>query len=236
MQETIKYRKTTGSFWRTTPQWNKTFQLLAYYLFLAGMTVVGALYGYYFSEQFFATNKPDSIERMMTILKFFWLVPIPYAVLNFYSYVRYPVVGRANIDPPRRQNVFNGRLHFRYITRGLNPTLIAENVEVACRLLSQSLPNDSWRVEVVTDNPLGLDWRNGLVDEILVPDDYVTPNGTLFKARALQYALSFSRARLQDWIIHLDEETQFDKETVWSIYNYVVQESMLVSNWSAKIS
>ena len=234
MQETFKYWKTSRGYWNTTPQWNKAFQLLVYYLFLAGMTIIGISYGYYFSEEFFATSKNHSFERFMNGLKLFWLVPIPYALLNFYSFVRYPVVGRAKIDPPRRQNVFNGRLHFRYITRGLNPTLVAENVEIACRLLSQSLPNDSWRIDVVTDTPLGLDWRNGLVDEIVVPESYATPNGTLFKARALQYALSFSRARLQDWIIHLDEETQFDKETVWSIYNYIVQESHLVATGQQK--
>ena len=229
MQETIKYWKSTRGVGKASPQLNNTFQLLAYYLFLAGMTALGMLYGYYFSEAFFASDRPDHIEQIMNGLKLFWLIPLPYALLNFYSFLRYPVIQQAEILPPTMQNLFNGRLHFRYITRGLNPTLVTENVNMACHLLSHALPRDSWRVEVVTDNRLNLDPRNGLVTEIVVPKAFTTANGTLFKARSLQYALHQSEATAEDWIIHLDEETQFDKETVWGIYHFIVQESTAVS-------
>jgi hypothetical protein len=41
-----------------------------------------------------------------------------------------------------------------------------------------------------------------------LPDDYSTPNGTLNKARALNYALETSSLPPNAWIVHLDEETQ----------------------------
>ncbi len=230
MQESFKYWKSSFRFGNISSyQWKRPFRLIVYYLFLLTLTVAGMLYGFYFSEQFFATARPDAIERTMNLLKLFWLVPLPYALLNFYSFVRYPVIAPVTIHPPQMQNIFNGRIHFRYITRGLNPTLVADNVQIAGQLLQHALPQDSWRVEVVTDNPLHLDPCAGLVDEIVVPDEYATEQGTLFKARSLQYALSHSQARPEDWLVHLDEETQFDRETVWSIYEFVVAESEAVA-------
>jgi hypothetical protein len=50
--------------------------------------------------------------------------------------------------------------------------------------------------------------------EIVVPEDYRCLSGAKFKARALHYAILNSKARSQDWIIHLDEETRFTSETV----------------------
>jgi hypothetical protein len=170
-------------------------RLIVYYLFLATMTVLGIGYGYYFSEQFFASDKPEIVETIMNLFKLFWLVPLPYALLNFYSFVRYPVIQKPVIARPDSQGDFHGRVYFRYVTRGLNPNLIANNVDLACRLLDDALPTDRWRVEVVTDNPLQLDERDGLVAVITVPPDYEPPNGTRFKARSLNYVLGCRRPR-----------------------------------------
>ena len=49
--------------------------------------------------------------------------------------------------------------------------------------------------------------------EVVVPSDYKCPNGA-FKARALHWGALGRSARRHDWIIHMDEETRFDVDTV----------------------
>jgi egghead protein (zeste-white 4 protein) len=64
-------------------------------------------------------------------------------------------------------------------------------------------------IEVVTDHAnLALPPPNEDLRYIVVPQDYYTPNKSLYKARALQYALEHSPLPDDAWIVHLDEETQ----------------------------
>jgi egghead protein (zeste-white 4 protein) len=64
-------------------------------------------------------------------------------------------------------------------------------------------------IEVVTDHAnLALPPPNEDLRYIVVPKDYYTPNKSLYKARALQYALEHSPLPDDAWIVHLDEETQ----------------------------
>jgi egghead protein (zeste-white 4 protein) len=64
-------------------------------------------------------------------------------------------------------------------------------------------------IEVVTDvQALHLPPPNKDLRYITVPKDYCTSNKSLYKARALQYAVENSPLRDDAWIVHLDEETQ----------------------------
>lgn len=110
---------------------------------------------------------------------------------------------------------------FRVVTRGLYPSLVqtvtARNLEIC---LKCGIKN--FKFEVVTDNPLNLT-PSHYVREILVPRDYKTSNGTLFKARALHYCLDQSINILSpdDWIIHLDEETLLTEGVLNGIVDFV---------------
>ncbi|RMG92642.1 MAG: hypothetical protein D6706_16535 [Chloroflexi bacterium] len=217
----VSLRERTKDFFRVN---RLRFIIVAYYTLLVGMTAAGVAYGYYFSEMFFASNKPARIEAIMNILKLFWLIPLPYAILNFYSFIRYPACIRPYFRPIIwASRHFHGTFYFRYVTRGQNPNLVADNVRHAYHLLQQNLPNQ-WVIEVVTDIPLD----PGIADEririIVVPATYQTERGTRYKARSLHYALHASTATDTDWIIHLDEETRFNKETLWAIYRFVARE------------
>eukprot|EP00177_Eucheuma_denticulatum_P003130 GFKZ01005642.1.p1 GENE.GFKZ01005642.1~~GFKZ01005642.1.p1 ORF type:complete len:1095 (+),score=96.39 GFKZ01005642.1:192-3476(+) len=111
-------------------------------------------------------------------------------------------------------------LFIRYVTRGNNPRLVQSNAKKAAEILEESgIPMGLWRVEVVTDKSIGLEkmTSNPYLCEIVVPESYSPPNGALFKARALNYAIEASSARSMDWIVHLDEETQFDADTIRAI-------------------
>ena len=76
--------------------------------------------------------------------------------------------------------------------------------------------------EVVTDIPVGLP-RSLHVREVVVPPSYVTSQGSLYKARALQYCLEEGVNILaqDDWIVHLDEETLVSPSAVIGIINFV---------------
>ncbi len=196
-------------------------RLVVYYVILVVTSLAGIAYGTFFSEVFFPGHRAAWIETLGVVLKSSWLVALPYAILNYYSLIRYPAFGT---KPQRTASVdLSVRLHFRYVTRGDNPTLVRENLRQARRLLEGVLPETAWRIEIVTDRALGLTAQAG-VHEIVVPTGYTLPRGTRYKARALHYALGVSEARPEDWVIHLDEETRFDAETVLAIAAFVARE------------
>jgi egghead protein (zeste-white 4 protein) len=159
----------------------------------------------------------------MFVLKLSWLIPFPYAVINYFAFLRYPVHER----PPRPVGLaaFQPTLYFRFVTRGRNPHLSAETVDKARQILEAILPKNKWVIEVVSDNHLAIASADGLARLILVPENYHLASGTRYKARALNYALTVSTATDDDWVIHLDEETCFDEDTVQAIAQFVAEES-----------
>ncbi|PVD35000.1 hypothetical protein C0Q70_06281 [Pomacea canaliculata] len=76
--------------------------------------------------------------------------------------------------------------------------------------------------EVVTDQTLNLPSMER-VREVVVPADFRPKNGSLFKARALQYCLEPGVDTLgdEDWIVHLDEETLLTEDAVVGIVNFI---------------
>lgn len=111
-------------------------------------------------------------------------------------------------------------LFIRYVTRGDNRRLTLRNVRRALLILRESgIPAGTWQVEVVTDSALDLpdDVCALGAREIVVPQSYHPTNGAKYKARALNYAISASNAGERDWIVHLDEETTFDNDTIRAI-------------------
>jgi len=119
---------------------------------------------------------------------------------------------------------FDHCIYFRFVTRGNNPELVARNTKEAWSVLHDCLPERHFQLEVVTDEPMALAQGSPFpVAEILVPDDYQTRNGARFKARALEYAVHQSAATADDWIVHLDEETRFDRVTVREILRHITE-------------
>lgn len=201
----------------------KSRQRTFHYVKLLIVTLLGIVYGVVMSEIFFPGNKQPVVEFMMTIFKLTWLIPLPYALVNFYAYLRFPPFRR----PPWLVlgSSMSIKLYFRYVTRGNNLTLVAENVGEIFEVLSNLFTDEEWAIEVVTDIPLDLDdWEDNQVKVVVVPPDYQAPNGAKYKARALQYALENSSAQPKDWIIHLDEETRFDSDTIRAIHNFVKEQ------------
>jgi egghead protein (zeste-white 4 protein) len=97
---------------------------------------------------------------------------------------------------------------FRIVSRGDNVEALTSTIR-RCQQEMQRTPLFPYVIEVVTDHHAArLPEPNDDLVYIDVAADYATPNGSLYKARALQYALEHSSLPAEAWIVHLDEETQ----------------------------
>ncbi|XP_057671826.1 beta-1,4-mannosyltransferase egh [Diorhabda carinulata] len=157
---------------------------------------------------------------ILYILRFLTFLPLPQVLFNCVGLTLY------NAFPEKV--VLKGSpllapfICIRIVTRGDFPQLVKNNVSRNMnKCLDAGLEN--FLIEVVTDKSIGLD-HHRRIREIVVPPDYRTKSGALFKARALQYCLEdevniFSDT---DWIVHLDEETLLTENSVRGILNFVM--------------
>lgn len=146
------------------------------------------------------------------------LMHLPFFIFNFLGVVLMNVfTSRPKLQ---RSPLLGPFLCFRVVTRGLFPALVNDNVHHNLRVCDK-VGLQNYMFEVVTDIPVHLP-ANKRSREVLVPSDYRTSSGALFKARALQYALEAEVNILGpgDWIIHLDEETLLTEGAVIGIINF----------------
>eukprot|EP00927_Polykrikos_kofoidii_P084367 TRINITY_DN886_c0_g2_i1.p1 TRINITY_DN886_c0_g2~~TRINITY_DN886_c0_g2_i1.p1 ORF type:complete len:1924 (-),score=192.51 TRINITY_DN886_c0_g2_i1:371-5710(-) len=182
-----------------------------------------------------------------SFLKSCTCIAIPGALCNVCSHIRFPATVRTAVPDFALDEELDNLdlvLFFRYCTRGNNPKLVEENVKQCAAVLeAASLPllknaagrqsRARCRLQVVTDASMDLASRlpSVAVDEIVVPDSYKCPGGAKFKARALHYAIHYgpdqksTEVQSTDWVVHLDEETQFDVRCVWACYLHAAQQA-----------
>nr|CAG4643243.1 EOG090X07AI [Ilyocryptus agilis] len=151
------------------------------------------------------------------LCQFLTLLALPQAVFNFLGFTVYNPFPHVVPSPTQKSPLLVPYICFRVVTRGDYPELVRNNVN---RNVNTCLDGGliNFVVEVVTDKSIGLS-PTDRVREVVVPADYRTRSGAMFKARALQYCLEDSVNVLSDddWVVHLDEETLL---TSSSIVNY----------------
>ena len=108
---------------------------------------------------------------------------------------------------------------FRIVSRGRNAEAVNETV-LACRAAMDARPLFPYRIEVVTDVPVALPEGDDVV-AIVVPDDYQTATGALYKARALEYANEVSSLDDEGWVLHLDEESHPTSGVIGGIRDFI---------------
>merc|ERR1719253_1619546 len=153
-----------------------------------------------------ATFASDGRTRSYHICSSIYLVVFgaliaPWFTLNTLGHLLWPAPVRKTV--PRMLELLDsckGKdpvIVFRYVTRGTSPTLMAENAQHSMEVLKLSgLPEERWRLEVVTDRALNLQGLvSGPIFETVVPDKYECPAGGLYKARALHYAVTNSATK-----------------------------------------
>lgn len=157
---------------------------------------------------------------ILYLLRFLTFLTLPQVLFNFCGLVFY------NAFPEKV--VLKGSpllapfICIRIVTRGDFPDLVRANVT---RNMNTCLDTglENFLVEVVTDKEIKLGVHRR-IREIVVPKDYKTKSGAMFKSRALQYCLEDSVNVLNnnDWIVHLDEETLLTENSVRGVINFVL--------------
>lgn len=115
------------------------------------------------------------------------------------------------------------------VSRGTNESALRDTIE-RCRKEMANTPLFPYVIEVVTDGELFQIEDDDLMHmdlvHIKVPDDWSSPNGSLFKARALHYALQDSPLPDDAWIVHLDEETHPTPSGIQGIAKFIEEEEL----------
>ncbi len=120
----------------------------------------------------------------------------------------------------------NRMICWRIITAGKNIDVVLSTIR-RCQAEMARTPLAPYIIEVVIDEC----WNVALLPKedvdlriVVVPREYVTPNNSRFKARALHYALLHSRISETAWVVHLDEETQPTQSAIKGVCKFIGQE------------
>ena len=164
-----------------------------------------------------------------------WLTPVPLALILWLGWFIFAEAVRPDPEPislpfitikewhlpyPTTKPV---RLVFRFVTRGDNVDVLRDSV-VAVHQAFIRYPRASgpYQIEIVSECPVSLNLGPGITTNIyVVPTDYVTPNKSRFKARALTYLQKCVSPQLEDWYIYLDEESLIDEKLLAGLYRFV---------------
>ncbi|KAK6970788.1 beta-1 4-mannosyltransferase egh [Biomphalaria glabrata] len=151
------------------------------------------------------------------------MIKLPFYMVNFLGVV---FLNNFEKRPKLRHSLLECPfLCFRVVTRGLYPDLVQKNVQLNLQTC-KNLGLKNFVIQVVSDASIHLSTDENS-KELVVPENYATKNGTLFKARALHYALEPEVDILKpgDWIVHLDEETLLTEDSLIGVINFAVSKT-----------
>ena len=171
------------------------------------------------------SNPIEYYGLLLTIVIYFIrllsLLPLPLVICHTCGLLLY------NVFPEKPElhtsPLLGPNIRIRVVTRGDYPDLVHGNVKRNLETCAKvGLAN--FQIEVVTDKPLNFPVTTAhIVREVIVPTDYKTKSGAMYKSRALQYALEphVNQLSSDDYIVHLDEETLLTENSVRGILNFV---------------
>jgi len=149
-------------------------------------------------------------------LCFLWVLPALPGLAGFIGNMQY--VKADHTEQPAIPHL----VVWRIVSRGQNIEALNSTIR-RCDAEMRANPKFPYLIEVVTDLPVVLPDTPQVV-HLKVPAEYRTPNGSLYKARALQYALENSTVPDDAWLVHLDEETQPTRSGIDGIAAMVAEE------------
>jgi egghead protein (zeste-white 4 protein) len=113
---------------------------------------------------------------------------------------------------------------FRIVSRGINKDALRETI-YRTRAAMQRTPLFRYAIEVVIDtSPDGLPAPARDLRYLVVPAGYRTPNGSRYKARALEYASQVAPLADRAWLVHSDEETVPTRSGIQGIARMIAEE------------
>ncbi len=184
------------------------------------ITIVGTFVALYVLQEAiwnFNGRQTNTFGRIWQDLSVIWALPILSAIFGIIGFLTYR-------KPKRRlQGPIENLVVWRFVSRGENDRVLKASIQSVHDEMAK-LPMFPYLVEVVTDTAdidLG-DHPN--LRHVVVPADYETPQGSLYKARALHYAVEHSSVPDNAWIMHLDEESHITSSLIWGTAEAIAEE------------
>ena len=211
---------TLSIMWRRRQGWlhQRGIAIVSGLVFVTIIAVCNMLW-----TRFTILQTPDTwYGQLQSYLLYAWLLAVPQTVLNLQGVLfTHPKAPIFTLD--RAWDALHTPLHIRIVTRGTNPGSVQRTIEADRAVIAAfaDLHGVCPRVtiEVVTDNRVPID-----VAQYVVPSEFKTPHGALFKARALQYAVGTVSTAHNAWILHCDEETQITLSGLTGCLQFMQQE------------
>ena len=152
-----------------------------------------------------------------------------------------PVWGEAFPERAKVLEQLGGVLYFRFVhcRRLHRPGATKKAVEVAVEVLSRTLPNTLWEVEVVTDRDLFLndpcavelpfpEHKKGVqVSWVVDANKDAGSTSTHGPCELLAHATEASRAGWGDWVVHLGSDGILNQRAVDAVLAHAARESRL---------
>ncbi len=133
----------------------------------------------------------------------FLLIPLPFALLSLCG-LSLPHHGYNLLGPPlRKLNI----LYICIVTKGTNKGIVENSY-----WMMKSLESEQVRLKVVSDCPLE-------IPHLLVPHSFKT-RFAKYKARALEYFRIKMHLSDCDWVLHLDEESVIDPDSLTACIDF----------------
>lgn len=121
---------------------------------------------------------------ILYIMRYITLIHWPIVICNFLGIVMFnthPAKPKLKTPPMSLPFIF-----FRVVTKGKYPHLLNRTVEKNIKTY-QEVGLHHYQFEIVTDSPICLP-NDKCIREVVVPSTYSITNGSLYKARALQFS------------------------------------------------
>ena len=214
--------------WRHQADWPLLIGTNGYRMLLIASTTILTLALFRLQDLLGAVPvHPTDVQYGVQWTELIWLVPVPLSLALWLGWLIFAEVGRPDPKPilvPRQISGRAVRLVIRIVTRGDNVPVLRESIDAIHRSFADYLPESGpYRIQVVSDCALTLGDRSGLTDIAVVPRDYRTDAGSLYKARALTYLQSQMNPEPGDWYLYLDEESRVDTSTIAGVYRFIAR-------------
>lgn len=151
-----------------------------------------------------------------TLWRFIWILSLPNCLAGWFGFMTpdwAPTKEQMDKKPVCREHIRN--FFIVLVTKGSNENAVRRGYN---KLVKLEKYHPAIKTIVLTDEPYVYpDLQN-----IVCPKDYVSPLGKAkYKARALDYLRYHVSLGVYDWILHMDEESVTDAETVRRCFDFI---------------
>ncbi|ORY27600.1 hypothetical protein BCR33DRAFT_802628 [Rhizoclosmatium globosum] len=173
---------------------------------------VSLLWLYYFPWARISTD----VLTVNTTWRVLWLMMIPYAIISFLGLaVPRIALSKAQMDsrPVKRRYIRN--FYIVNVTKGSNEEAVRSSYD-AMKAFDKLHP--AVKAIVLSDEPYSFEGTNNIV----CPRLYKSPNEKAkHKARALSYFAETMNLDEYDWVLHMDEESVIDPESLRRCFDFI---------------